>query len=413
MNAIADSGDNYLLIDRGGEQVRYEWRSENHSPPPKKLVLIDDTCTADHALKLATSGTALLWSGDFQNARLLLQAMSRRLEKRLKRRDPPKGQTTSISEAFEAFREGQKSRAQVLGKLLIPIGGDHKIQLKRAPNIEQASLQVYGSNVSAFIVSLRELQGVIGAFEWRKKGVNIDLSALGIPAFKLTPHFGVFSPIRGEYLKLVASAKLPTVLGSTENENENTNVNSYAFDIGTGTSVLAVLLAQRGVQRIVATDQSPRAIACALSNVQELGLQSRIEIVQTNLFPVEAHSRLPLKAALIVCNPPWLPAPSSRALDSAVFDPDSQMLKGFLEGLSEHLLPGGEGWLILSDLAEHLGLRSRSQLMQWIEEADLVVLGRMDIRPEHKKAQDPNDPFYKARSSEITSLWRLATRAMN
>ena len=70
-------------------------------------------------------------------------------------------------------------------------------------------------------------------------------------------------------------------------------------------------------------------------------------------------------ASLIVCNPPWLPAPSSAAVDSAVYDPNSQMLKGFLDQLCKHLLPQGEGWLILSDLAEHLGLRSRQDLLQF------------------------------------------------
>ncbi len=41
------------------------------------------------------------------------------------------------------------------------------------------------------------------------------------------------------------------------------------------------------------------------------------------------------------------------------------MLRGFLAGLADHLAPGGEGWLILSDLAEHLGLRPREQLQCW------------------------------------------------
>ena len=393
--------DNFLVVDRNGEQVRYEWRSENGSPLPRKLQLIDDTCTADHALKLANSGTALLWNGDFQNARHLLQAIARRLDKRIKKRDDSKsGKPLTVSQRFDTFREDQKSRAQILGKLLIPIGSDHKIQLKRAPDIERASEQVYGLNIPAFIVSLRELQGVISAFEWRKKGVNIDLSSHGIPVFNITPHYGVFSPIRGEYLKLVASAHLPNSLDSK----------TYVFDIGTGTGVLALILAQRGAQRIIATDQSPRAIACALNNLQDQGLHSKIRVVQTHLFPVDVQSQEPVKAALIVCNPPWLPGPSSGAVDSAVFDPASQMLKGFLDGLSKHLLANGEGWLILSDIAEHLGLRSRAQLLQWIQEAGLEVLERMDVHPEHKKAQDPNDPFYAARSKEITSLWRLAVK---
>jgi hypothetical protein len=45
------------------------------------------------------------------------------------------------------------------------------------------------------------------------------------------------------------------------------------------------------------------------------------------------------------------------------------MLRGFLAGLAAHLVPAGEGWLILSDLAEHLGLRTRDELMAAIDAA--------------------------------------------
>jgi prophage antirepressor-like protein len=86
------------------------------------------------------------------------------------------------------------------------------------------------------------------------------------------------------------------------------------------------------------------------------------------------------------------------------------MLKGFLAGLKKHLLPDGEGWLILSDLAEHLGLRTRSELLDWIALAGLRVLGREDTRPEHKKVFDQGDALHAARSAEITSLWRLAVQ---
>lgn len=37
------------------------------------------------------------------------------------------------------------------------------------------------------------------------------------------------------------------------------------------------------------------------------------------------------------------------------------MLRGFLDGLTAHLAPGGEGWLVLSDLAERLELRGRGE----------------------------------------------------
>ena len=83
------------------------------------------------------------------------------------------------------------------------------------------------------------------------------------------------------------------------------------------------------------------------------------------------------------------------------------MLRGFLHGLATHLLPGGEGWLILSDLAEHLGLRSRDQLLELFEAAGLSVIERLDTRPRHGKALDTNDPLHAARRHETTSLWRL------
>jgi hypothetical protein len=87
------------------------------------------------------------------------------------------------------------------------------------------------------------------------------------------------------------------------------------------------------------------------------------------------------------------------------------MLRTFLAGVLAHLAPGGEAWLVLSDLAEHLQLRSREQLLQWIEEGGLQVLGREDIRPRHAKVQDSQDALHAARTQEVTSLWRLGARA--
>ena len=145
----------------------------------------------------------------------------------------------------------------------------------------------------------------------------------------------------------------------------------------------------------------PRALACARENLERLGLSKQVEVAQADLFPEG-------RVSLAVCNPPWLPARPSSPVEHAVYDPDSRMLRGFLNGLAAHLTPSGEGWLILSDLAEHLGLRTREQLLEMIEQAGLRVLERIDTRPTHGRAKDPDDPLYAARSKEVTSLWRLA-----
>jgi methylase of polypeptide subunit release factors len=164
--------------------------------------------------------------------------------------------------------------------------------------------------------------------------------------------------------------------------------------------VLSAVLAKRGIQRVVATDQDPRALACAKDNVGRLGLSDHIELLQTDLFP-------PGRAPLVVCNPPWVPAQPSSPIEHAVYDPDSRMLKGFLAGVRQHLTDQGQAWLILSDLAEHLGLRTREQLLGWITDAGLQVSHRLDARPLHRKAQDRTDPLHVARSAEVTSLWCL------
>ena len=191
------------------------------------------------------------------------------------------------------------------------------------------------------------------------------------------PHHGVFSPVRGEYIALVAQAPLPAALAQCPR----------AFDIGVGTGVLSAVLARRGIAQVVATDVSPAALACAADNLQRLGLAAQVQLQCTDLFPEG-------QAALVVCNPPWLPGRPNSVLEQAVYDEDSGMLRGFLAGLAAHLADGGEGWLILSDLAEHLGLRTREQLLGWVAQAGLVVLGRLDTRPQHRKAHD-------ARASEF------------
>src|SRR6185436_13762220 len=143
----------------------------------------------------------------------------------------------------------------------------------------------------------------------------------------------------------------------------------------------------------------PRALACARANIQRLGLGDKVTVVEADLFPEG-------RAALVVCNPPWVPARPSSPLEHGIYDPESRMLLGFLRGLAGHLAPGGEGWLILSDLAEHLGLRPRAELLAAIEAAGLNVIDRIDTRPRHPKARDDSDPLHEARKAEITSLWR-------
>jgi len=419
-----------------GQRQQALWRSERGESAPAEVVLADDTWSADAAYRLLQQGQALLWRGDFNNARHLLQALVRRAARPA--RSDGRQQELALNEhstpeqaaaAFHRYRQSQSARAELLSRLLIPLRADYSMPLRRAPDWREACSQAWGPPAAeptvpnaadsgqdtaqktgfaglaglpglsgpsepsepsvASVIALRELLGLNSASEWRKNGVPV--AALGAaPHPRIHPHYGVFSPLRGEYLQLVADAALPASLPA----------DWVAFDIGTGTGVLAAILACRGCPVVLATDQDPRAVACAQDNVQRLGLQQQVQVLSADMFP-------PGQADLVVCNPPWLPLAAGSSLERAVYDEGGRMLAAFLGGLRAHLQPQGQGWLILSDLAERLGLRSRQALLQQIDVAGLQVLGRNDTRPQHRKSRDTADPLHAARAAEITSLWRL------
>jgi SAM-dependent methyltransferase len=399
----------------GGADCSARWRSERGAPAPKKVVLADDTMSADTAYRLACEGTALLWRGDFQNARQMLQALGRRIDqsastdKRGRKprqtgfkdvRHSPEEAAAAAAKAFHLQRQAQAQRARVLGMVLLSFDASYGLSLRRSPDARLACAQAWGeaaaiaadavgaTDEGPSVASMRELLGLISAFEWRKNG--IEIAALGAPPHnRIHPHYGVYSPLRGEYLGLVAKAPLPKDVAALT-----------VFDIGTGTGVLSAVLVRRGVGQVVATDNDDRALVCAAANFAQLELSDRVHLQKAYLFPDGL-------ADIVVCNPPWLPARASSSIEHSVYDEGSAMLLGFLNGLAAHLAPHGEGWLILSDLAEHLGLRTRAELMAAIDSAGLRVKARLDTKPVHAKAKDAADPLHAARVVETTSLWRL------
>jgi SAM-dependent methyltransferase len=394
---VADAPTSPALVHwhEDGAPRSARWRSERGAAAPARVEPADDTMNADRAYRLACEGGALLWRGDFHNARQLLQAMARRFDRpsgrQQRRRAAPAAEPAAGDPAaFHRHRQAQAQRARVLGAVMVELQPDHGLALRRAPDWRAACAEVWGPPApddGPSVVSLRELMGVASAHEWRRKGVAVP--ALGE---RIHPHYGVFSPLRGEYVQLVDQAPLPAACAAA---------GGVAFDIGTGSGVLAALLARRGVAHVVATDIEPRALACAADNLTRLGLAERVTLLAADGFPAG-------RAALVVCNPPWLPARPTAPVERGVYDEGGRMLAGFVAGLAQHLAPGGEGWLILSDLAEHLGLRPRAALMAMFADAGLRVVGRLDARPRHPKVDDASDPLHAARAAELTSLWRLA-----
>lgn len=347
------------------------WRHHSASKPPRAIHIAPNQLNATTALKHWHAQQALIWRGDYHQAVQLLNAVKRRL--------PQRPHTD-----FHTHRMQQAQRSRLLNLLWVEIDAGLQLHLPRAPQSLQVALSdVFAPNDQPFFLSLNLLLGFIGARQWHEKGVF--LPELGE---RIHVPFGVFSPIRGEYLSLVARQRLPEACDT-------------AIDIGTGSGVLAVLLAQRGIAHIIATDNNPRATATARANFARLGLSHRIESVEIDLFP--AHRR----TDLIVCNPPWLPAKPTSAIETALYDPDSAMLRAVLERAADHLNPHGQLWLILSDLAEHLHLRPRHALIQLIENTGWRIVQIQSTRPNHPKSQSTDDPLSLARQQETVYLYVL------
>jgi SAM-dependent methyltransferase len=339
------------------------------------------------------SGEALVYTGDFQNARQLLAAMGRRLAGR-----PPAARDPAA--LYRAERERRRREHDLLGRLVVPIEAGLAVPLRRAPDVAAALAEALGPDPGLpGLLPLRDLLGMVGAHEWRRRGVEVP--ALGA---RVHPHYGVYAPVRGEYVDLVAeAARTWSVAGRS------------ALDVGTGTGVLALVLARAGA-RVVATDVEPRAVACARENAERLGLADRVEVVEADLFPpgkLVPGSPSPREAGLgrgfdlVVSNPPWIPDVARTPLERAVYDPGGAFLERLVAGLPPRLEEGGEAWIVISDLAERLGLRPAGHVEALAARAGLRVADVRATRPAHPRARDEGDPLHAFRAAEVTRLFRL------
>lgn len=376
------SDKNVITWAEEGKSQTAVWYSESNQAQPKWLEIVDDTTKADDAYRLASEGAGMVYRGDYQNAKQLLQALSRRINRKPKKQTK-RAQTDDLGSTFHQHRAKQIHQANILNRILIVLENG-TLNMRRAPELGEVVAHAIGGQLPAtLMISLRALLGMIGAYEWHKKGVLI-------PALDAHVHadYGVYSPVRGEYLDLIAQAPLDNI--------------KTAWDIGTGTGVIAALLAKRGVEQVIATDNNPRAIACANANIARLGYADNVNIVQCDLFPQDVA-----KPDLIVCNPPWIPAKANASIEHAIYDPNSRMLTAYLNGIAQYLAQDGEAWLVMSDFAEHLGLRKENDLQAWIAAAGLTVVDTLSTKPKHNKPQDTTDPLHSARAKEVTSLYRL------
>ena len=149
--------------------------------------------------------------------------------------------------------------------------------------------------------------------------------------------FGVYEPAEDTFLLA---------------DNIDVRDGERVLELGTGCGLLAILAARAGA-RIVATDISLIALACAKENAAAHCVADLIDFRLGNLFePVDGE-----RFDLVIFNPPYLPIRDDEAIGTdldlaweagpegrAVIDP-------FLEGLSSHLEEDGRALFVQSSLS--------------------------------------------------------------
>lgn len=101
------------------------------------------------------------------------------------------------------------------------------------------------------------------------------------------------------------------------------------LDIGTGSGVIAVMLAKLTGSRVTAVDVSRKALGVAKKNVRRHGMESLVTLVGADVFPPGGTFRM------IVSNPPYIPEGEWQTLSSNVRDhePKTALASG-VDGLN-------------------------------------------------------------------------------
>jgi predicted RNA methylase len=166
------------------------------------------------------------------------------------------------------------------------------------------------------------------------------------------------------------------------------------LEIGTGTGLIAILCAQTEASKVVATDINPAAVANAQYNAAVLLPDIKLDIRQVSkdspgaFAVIKPHE----KFDLIISNPPWEDGTIAKPADHAFYDPGFALMDSLLDGLPQHLKPGGRCLLAYGHLPAVKRLQveadQRGYIMKILDDRDLDSLSEnflpgmlIEIRP--------------------------------
>lgn len=401
-------GESLCVPSLGDEPVQVPLRTSKLGATPKLAVVeLRDAVATSELVKLLQSGH-VVWRGHFSEGKRLLARGERLYAKQSAKQSAKKGAPATTFLDMRGMREQQ---AIFSARFLLHFAEGFELSgVRAAPDLTRECAFAFGSNTppTPFLFPLKELLGVVGGYQWYRRGLPVPQ----LDGFPLRTHFSVFPP-GPAYLQLVQAA-----LGRLSDSGKLRG--ALALDVGTGSGVLAALLLRAGAERVVASDSSLRAVNCARENLASLDLLHRVDLRLADSVAACAAG-LPRPVSVAVCNPPWLPGAPASVLETAVYDAENGMLCEFLRTCSVggFLAPDADVFVVMSGLAEDVGLRPRGWLEVLFQNNGFEVVGkeskaRRSAEHRHKSKSRKRDPrkaepasVEDARANEEVTLWHL------
>ena len=350
---------------------------EVNKPEPivskKQLVLFNRSTDVKLTIKALEVGKPVLITAFYSNGLLLLKE----LDLHLKRKLPNK--------SFQEQREYRSEYRKLSNLILIEIV-DHKLTVKKAPSI--GWLEKLYPEISDFLLSFVQIQGLNSAWQWYKKGIFIP-----VLRNKVHPYYGTYFPTRFDHLILFDNW-LKRYEGSKKS----------AIDVGIGCGVLSFQMMKYGFQKVFGTDTNPNAIVGLAEFMKDTKFSRKIELDFGHLF-----GKWEKQTELIVFNPPWLPKSHDlNRIDEAIYY-NVSLFPEFFAGAKRRLLRDGKLVLLFSNLAQITDVTKEHPI-----EKELAEGGRFQLEKCFKRtviaASDKTKRDQHWRSSEEVELWVLTNK---
>ncbi len=283
---------------------------------------------------------------------------------------------------FQGQREYRSAFREASHRLLLMVV-NYRLEVRKAPEI--GWLKILYPEVSEFLISFPEVQGLNSSWQWYQNGLEIEILNL-----QIHPFFGTYFPTRFDHLQL-----FDNWLKSYKGKRKN------AIDVGVGSGVLSFQLLQNGFSQVLGTDTNKNAIIGTSQESERLGFTNRLSLKFGDLF-----ANCDYKADLVVFNPPWLIAKHQlkEGIDKAIYYEDD-LFPRFFEQAKTHLEREGKLVLLFSNLAEVVGENVIHPILNELKTGDRFIkelYTQQTVKSLSKKTKRKN-----WRKDEKVELWVL------